>query len=650
MSRYSIDISTKVDFGELDKAEAKIKSLQSLGKNGINLKINSNGLENIATQAQNIGKQASASFGKGFKFKLDTKGVDADLSQLNSKLKKFSTLAMSDSQKQSLASTKETLSSLKSMLASMKTSNSFNDDDIRKFISSLKTAQNEVKILSNDLSSMSTNEQRLKLVGNMEKWLEKNTKATKSARKEVKGYIDYVNKQGSSLTSGAFKEVAQNFNSVNSKMMAQGKLGSSFISETGRAFKAIAQFAYTYGIIQDVFNKVGDAVKELREVDTILTEISKTSDLTDSQLKQLGETSFESASKFGKKASEYLIGVQEMSRSGFVGKQAEELAQLSILGQAAGDMSTDVSNAYLLATNAAYGYQGSVQKLNDVLDGQNMITNRNSVSMQDMAEATSKAASMASETGVQVDELSAIIGTAVARTKQDGNVIGTALKSLFVNLQDTSNKKIVAAFDSLGISQKKYVDGVEQLKTPIELLRELADAYNALPDGSALKADTLRAIGNKRQANVLAAILQGIGNGDFDKMLSDYSQGKGSAMTEAMKSANNWEGSLAKLSNAWTSFIGNFANTDLIIGATNALAGLLNTLNNFTNNPLMAAGAVGGGLGLFKIFKNLDKPKKHWVSLFSYIKISESSLHKKYKIMALYFKCGSMISSVLFTV
>lgn len=229
--------------------------------------------------------------------------------------------------------------------------------------------------------------------------------------------------------------------------------------------------------------------------------------------------------------------------------------------------------------------------------------------MNDMAEATSKAASMASQTGVKVNELSAVIGTAVARTKQEGNVIGTALKSLFVNLQDTSNEKIVTTFSKLGISQTKFVNGSKQLKTPIELLKELSVAYSALPEGSQLKADVLRNIGQKRQANVLAAILGGMSSGDYDKMLSDYSQGIGSAAKEAEKSANNWQGSLNKLSNAWTSFISNFANTDLIISATNALTGFVKVLDTLSSNPLLAGGTIGAIGGGIAFFKNLDRPE-----------------------------------------
>lgn len=225
--------------------------------------------------------------------------------------------------------------------------------------------------------------------------------------------------------------------------------------------------------------------------------------------------------------------------------------------------------------------------------------------MTDMAEATSKAASMAAQTGVQVDELSALIGTAVARTKQSGDTIGTALKSLLVNLQDTSNKKIVSTFEELGISQTKLVNGSKQLKTPIELLKELSKAYNSLPEGSTQKADVLRNIGNKRQANVLAAILGGMGNGEYDKMLQDYSKGGGSAAKEAEKSANNWEGSLNRLSNSWTKFIGNFVNSSQITGVVNGVNTLVTALDNLVNT-LTPIGTIGAGVGIYKLFENLD--------------------------------------------
>lgn len=226
--------------------------------------------------------------------------------------------------------------------------------------------------------------------------------------------------------------------------------------------------------------------------------------------------------------------------------------------------------------------------------------------MQDMAEATTQAGSQAAQYGVEIDQLSALVGTAVARTKKSGNEVGTALKALFINLQNTQNAKITGTFDKLGISMTKMVGDSELLKTPIELLKELSKVYTSLPEGSVEKADILTNIGGKHHANVLSSILSGYS--DYEKMLKDYSEGTGSAAVEAEKSANNWEGSLNKLSNSWTSFVSNFANSDLIITGTNALTEFVKVLDTLTSNPLLATGAIAGG---FAFFKNLDKPEIH---------------------------------------
>lgn len=204
----------------------------------------------------------------------------------------------------------------------------------------------------------------------VKKYYDENSKAIKKYGVELKA----IENQYRQATTVADKARADNdFKNIKSKISAEGLTGKSFKEELSRGFKQIGQFAATYGAIQKLENLIVSSVGELKEIDSVLTEISKTSDLTDKQIKQLGKDSFESASKYGRTAKDYLIGVQEMSRSGFYGKQGEELAELSILGQAAGDMTSDVSNSYLLATNAAYNYAGSVEKLNTVLDGQNMI-------------------------------------------------------------------------------------------------------------------------------------------------------------------------------------------------------------------------------------------------------------------------------------
>lgn len=528
-------------------------------------------------------------------FKLDTKGVDVELSKIQNQINKFATQTFTQDQFSQLNNVKSSFSDLNRLVEEFN-GKELDSTDVDNYNAKLKTTQNLLKILSNDLSGSTTDSERSRLISRMDSWLNTNTKATKEARENVRGYIADIESAGDSLTKGQFKSITSSFNKTNAEMISMGKTGKSFLSELSRGFKQIGEFAYTYGAIQKLQTTFTESISELKEIDSILTEISKTSNLTTSQIKELGTSSFDSASKWGKSASDYLTGIQEMSRSGYYGKNAENMANLSILAQAAGDLTADSANNYLLASNAAYKYQGNVEKLNAVLDGQNEITNRNSVSMADMAAATTKAASMASEMGVKENELSAMIGTIEARTKAGGDEVGTGIKSLLINLQNINNSKIVGTLQKAGISMTELKNGIEEMRDPISILEDLQKVFNSLDKSDPLRSEILTNIGQKYHANQLSALLSGWD--DYKKMLQDYADGTGSAVEEAEKSANNWEGSANKLSNAFTKLVSNFADSDAIITGTNALTGLLNVFDGFIGKAgaLQSVAAIVGGI------------------------------------------------------
>lgn len=470
-------------------------------------------------------------------------------------------------------------------------------NDLEKYKNQIKVVQNEQKALGNSISSTSKSFSKIDAVTASNKtltWLKNNSRAAKVYGDQLE---EIAESQRKATSNQELTSLNKDVNKIVSEAKLLGLTGKSFTAEFKRAFSQIAQFTQIYGGIENVIQSIQNSVIELKNVDSILTEISKTSDMTSTQLAKLGETSFDSASKWGKKASDYLLGIQEMSRSGYYGKQAEQMAETSILAQAAGDLNSDVANSYLLASNAAYQYSGNVQKLNALLDGQNMITNRNSVSMQDMAEATTEAASMASELGVQENQLSAMIGTIESRTKAGGNEVGNAIKSLLINVQNVNNSKIAGTFKKAGVAQTEFVNGIEKMRNPIEVLEDLAKVFNELEESDPLRTEILTNIGQKYQANKLSALLSGWS--DYEKMLVDYSEGTGSAAKEAEKSANNWEGSLNKLSNTWTGFIQNFANSNMITSGLQGVTGIIKAFDTIISKAgtlETVVGILGGGL------------------------------------------------------
>lgn len=618
MSEYEVRVSTNVDTSELDAAQKKLDNLvkndkqikvdfdidgmKNLNKiNGVLKGIEKNNKISVKADMDTSGIKKGLSDIERAKRSVSTLKIDADVSKANADFKKFESLTTSSVEK-----ARKLLSDINKDINNVKLAP--NDSimeinfkkltsDLEKYRNQIKVVQNEQKALGNSITSVSKSFSKIDAVTASNKtltWLKNNSRAAKVYGDQLK---EIAESQRKATSDSELTSLNKDFNKTVSEAKLLGLTGKSFTAEFKRAFSQIAQFTQIYGGIENVIQTIQNSVIELKNVDSILTEISKTSDMTTDQLTKLGETSFDSASKWGKKASDYLLGIQEMSRSGYYGKQAEQMAETSILAQAAGDLNSDVANSYLLASNAAYQYSGNVQKLNALLDGQNMITNRNSVSMQDMAEATTQAASMASELGVQENQLSAMIGTIESRTKAGGNEVGNAIKSLLINVQNVNNSKIAETFKKAGVAQTEFVNGVEKMRNPIEVLEDLAKVFNQLEESDPLRTEILTNIGQKYQANKLSALLSGWS--DYEKMLVDYSEGTGSAAKEAEKSANNWEGSLNKLSNTWTGFIQNFANSNMITSGLQGLTGIIKIIDTVVSKAgtlETVMGVLGGGL------------------------------------------------------
>lgn len=415
--------------------------------------------------------------------------------------------------------------------------------------------------------------------------LRKNTAYSKEAKNKIRAWLDEL--ENGNIAESQLKKINSEARQLHSKMASMNKVGFSWTDKLKNAWSKFGGWSFATGTFMAGVHQTTEAIRELKEIDSILTEISKTSDRTQDSLTKLGISAVDSANKYGATISGYLKGVQEMSRAGFNDKQAEQLAELSILAQSAGDMDADLSNDYLIASDAAYGYAGNVEKLTGLLDGQNQITNRNAVSMEELANATKVAANQLSNMGIEENELTALLGTGIATSREAGETVGRAVKGIMMNLQqvagetgfdgevidEESLKKVEARCHSVGVELEYMKDGIARLRDPMDVLKELAEVYNSLPENSADKAGIISDIGGKYRGNVLSSILS---NWDkYEKMLSDYENAEGSALEEAIKTANSWEGLLAQISNNWTGFMQNFAEDGLVTNTLKVINGLV---------------------------------------------------------------------------
>lgn len=209
--------------------------------------------------------------------------------------------------------------------------------------------------------------------------------------------------------------------------------------------------------------------------------------------------------------------------------------------------------------------------------------------MKEMADAFKTTSSeMSSDfNSISEDEMSALLGTGLETSGKSGEEVGKSVSRMLLNLEKLS--------------------GPDDLRSPIDQLKEYSESYNALPENAPEKARILSDInGGRTDTDVLTGILE---NWDvYEKMLDDYGNSSGSVMNDAMTSADSLSGSLNQLENTWLDFINNLADSSELSATVNMLNDLIGIIDNLTS-LLGTPGMIGAGLGAFLSSKNIGKAK-----------------------------------------
>jgi len=441
--------------------------------------------------------------------------------------------------------------------------------------------------------------------------------ANENIQKEVNSFNSELSKFG---TTGAksTKELNSQFDTLRTKtaQVSNGfknvnKDGYGFTEMLGLAAKKIVIWGISTYAVYGTQRAIQAALVTLKELDTTMVEIAKVTNLSADAMERLKTGSFGAASAYGRTAQDYLKSVAEFSRAGY-DTQSEGLSKISLLAQNVGELTGDQANQFLLATDAAYKYKGSQEELTKVLDGTNEIDNRFATSIQKVSDGVTVAGSVASNAGVSIGELSAAVGTMTAITQKSGNEMGRAFRSLLLNvgqikgefedgevIDDEALSKSAKALNAVGIKVHELKNGVEELRNPMDTLKELANKWNTL--SSMEQAPIIESLGGKLRGNALLAL---VNNFDmYEKQLETYTNASGSAMKENEKRMDSWEAKSNQLKNAldemWTKTIntnGVKSFIDILTSGTKTLGDIiakLGTIPTLIGAITIAASTLG---------------------------------------------------------
>lgn len=343
----------------------------------------------------------------------------------------------------------------------------------------------------------------------------------------------------------------------------------SFNNGMGNVLLTMAKFRLASAAINLVATGFKDAFAEMKRVDSEMVTIRKVTGYTADEMERLSQNAYSLASKYGRTASEVMAGESVFARAGYT-DQIEQLAELNLLLQNVGDISADDAAKFLIATDAAYKFGGSQEKLMAVVDGLNEITNKHATDMQKMTEGMTVAGSVFAQSGESIETFAALLGTATANTQRSGSEMARGLRTILMNLRqirgETEDGELIdgesiakaakALKEYAGISTME--DG--KLRKASDVLDELAGKWDTLTETQ--KSAIAEAVANQRQANVLMALMGDWGT--YQEMINDFANGAGSALAENEIYLDSWESKTNQLKSSWTELVATIADTRLI--------------------------------------------------------------------------------------
>lgn len=362
---------------------------------------------------------------------------------------------------------------------------------------------------------------------------------------------------------------------------------------TGEFIARMTVYRAVYAGIRAVTNGFQEAIQTLRAVDDELVTVRKVTGFDQYQMADVENQAYAVASKYGASASDYVSSVASFARAGYK-ELSGDLAELAQKTMIVGDTTAEIAEQFLLSVDAAYKYQGSVEKLSAVLDAANELDNKYATSIEKIAEGMGIVAPVAAQMHVGVNELAAAIGTVTAVTQRSGTEAARALRALFLNIVGDTKTEIDEGVtwttgEIAGLKDviKQYApeaykaaQATGSIIDPMEAIGGLAKSMKEGLLTEQTLMEMVSDIGGKLRTSQLLALIQ---NWDmYNNMLRDTENAAGSADKEIENAMDSWTRKTNVLKNTWTEFIKTSLNSDQIKFFLDALTFIIQRLDTLT--------------------------------------------------------------------
>lgn len=302
-------------------------------------------------------------------------------------------------------------------------------------------------------------------------------------------------------------------------------------------------------------------VEAVRELDLALTELKKVTDATEEVYDKFLSTASKTSSEIGSTISAFTQATAEFARLGYDINLSSEMAEAALVYSNVGDGIDSVTAASESIISTMKGFGLATSEAMSIVDKFNEVGNNFAITSVGIGEALTQSASALSAAGNTIDESIGLI-TAANSVVQNPNTVGTALKTLSLRIRGAKTELEEAGLETENMAettsslQKKLLGltsgkvdimlDANTFKNTTQILREMSTVWEDMTDIQ--QAAALELLGGKRQANILAAIID---NFDIvEDTIESSLNSEGSALEENEKVLDSIQGRINLFNNA----------------------------------------------------------------------------------------------------
>lgn len=471
---------------------------------------------------------------------------------------------------------------------------------------------------------------RSTLLNNISIWVNNNRKGYLAAKDGIDSITDAIKELKADADISVLKKQFEDLTSV---LNTAGLTGKTFAQKVSDQFvNKTASLVTTYLSIQDIIRYTQQALQTITELDDSLVDLSKTANMSTSQLNDFYLSSSGIAKQMGVTTKEIIDQASAWSRLGYnTNEAATSMAQLSSqFASISPGMSTDDAQSGLISIMKAWNVNVEDVK-SEIMDNINALGNNLAESNSDIVEGMERSAAALASVGTDYKDAFAMF-SGIQEVLQNAEVSGRALRSISMRIRgyDESTEELSddlknvtgelvdltkTAQHTQGVSVFKEGSTTE-FKSLVEYFGEIRDIWDEMSQKQ--QNDFLQKAFGKTQAQAGAALIQNYEG--VTKALNVMNSAAGSSDREMSKIEDSISYKLNALKETWVGFLqvaANRASIKIIIDFLTKVSELLvKVLEMPGANVAVISGAIALLMALVQKAKDAASPLLTLSSIF----------------------------------